>query len=555
MKKPSVLEKEFPHFIDQIIKEDLLSGKHSEIVTRFPPEPNGYLHIGHAKAFCLNFGYARDNANAKCHLRFDDTNPEKESNEYVESIQKDIKWMGFDWGENLFFASDYFEKVYQFAVELIQKGMAYIDQQTPDEINANRGNLTEPGKESPYRNRPVEESLTLFAEMKAGKHPDGAMVLRGKIDMNSPNMNMRDPILYRIRHVHHHRTGDQWCIYPMYDFVHPLSDAIEGITHSLCSLEFEDHRPLYDWAVQNTSVIAKPRQIEFARLNLSYCVMSKRKLIQLVEEKHVTGWDDPRMPTISGMRRRGYTPSGITNFMEYISIGKKDTLIEYELLEKFIRDDLATTCKRAMGVIDPLKVTLTNWEEGKEFAIEAPFHSQDASFGARTIKLTKEFYIEQTDFLKDPPSPKKWFRLGPDRSVRLRYGPIITCDEFVCNEQGDVIELKCRYIEDSFHGQSPEGAPKVKGIIHWVNAADAQDVQVNVFDKLFTQENPLSDKDIDFLTLINPESHKTIIAKVEPYLMNLKTEERVQFERLGYFVADLKESLPGKPVFNKILGL
>ena len=549
MKKPSLLEKEVPHFIDKEIIAEVKAGKHQDLVFRFPPEPNGYLHIGHAKALCLNFGYARDNENAVCNLRFDDTNPEKESDEYVRAIQEDINWLGFSFKNRLFFGSDYFEQLYKWAIELIEKGLAYVDESTQEQMRKQRGSLTEVGSNSPYRDRSVDENLLLFKEMYEGKHPDGSMILRAKIDMTHPNMNMRDPAIYRIRHIHHHRTEDKWCIYPMYDFQHPLSDSIEGVTHSLCSLEYEDHRPLYNWFVDNVSTPSKPRQIEFARLNLNYLVMSKRKLIQLVEEQHVDGWSDPRMPTLSGMRRRGITPKAIIDFMDFTSVGKKYTIIDYSVFEKFVRDDLNEITRRAMGVLEPLKVTITNWDEDVE--IDAPFHPKDDSFGSRKLKLAKTIYIEQSDFLKDPPSPKKWFRLGPDRRARLRYGCIIHCDEFIEDADGNVIELKCHYIKDSFNGKTPEGEKKAKGIIHWVNADQAVDVEVRLYDRLFKVENPDGDKETNFLEHLNSESLKTLTAKVEPYIASLNAGERVQFERMGYFIADTKYSSPEAPVFNR----
>lgn len=552
-KGPSVLEKEHKNFIENIIAEDLQSGKHKEIVTRFPPEPNGYLHLGHGKSICFNFGLARDNDPARCHLRFDDTNPEKEETEYVESIKKDIKWLGFDWGENLFFASDYFGKLYDFAVELINKELAYIDEQSPEDIREQRGSLTEPGKDSPFRNRPKEESLKLFAEMKEGKYEDGKMVLRAKIDMASPNVNMRDPIIYRIRHVEHHRTGNEWCIYPMYDFTHCLSDALEHITHSLCTLEFQDHRPLYDWCVDSTSVPAKPRQIEFAKMNLNYTIMSKRNLLRMVKEGIVDGWDDPRMPTISAVRRRGYPPQAIQNFMEQIGVGKENTVIELSILEANVREELNRTTKRCMGVLEPIKVTITNWDRD-DHVIDAPFHPQDESFGSRKINFGKELYIEASDFLEDPPSPKKWFRLGPGRSARLRYGYVITCDEYIKDDAGNVVELKCTYHEDSFGGQQPAALEKkVKGIIHWVNAQDAVDTEVRLYDRLFKHENPGAVD--DFLSEINPDSLNIITAKLEPYLAQAKAGDQFQFERMGYFTADSKLSKDGAPVFNKTVGL
>jgi glutaminyl-tRNA synthetase len=553
-KGPSILEKEHRNFIENIIAEDLKSNKHGgQIVTRFPPEPNGYLHIGHAKAFCLNFGLARDNANARCHLRMDDTNPEKEDMEYVESIMNDLKWMGFDWKEHLYFASDYYEKLYDYAIELIKKGLAYIDSQTAEQIAKQRGNLTEAGVESPYRNRPIEESVKIFQEMREGKYQEGEHVLRAKIDMSSGNMNMRDPVLYRIRYAHHYRTENKWCIYPMYDYAHSLSDAEEGITHSLCSLEFQDHRPLYDWCVDNTSTKGKPRQIEFARLNLDYTVMSKRKLLQLVKEKHVEGWNDPRMPTISGVRRRGYPASAIRKFMEMIGVGKQDSVIELSVLEGCVRDELNSTTKRCLAVLDPIKVTITNWE-GEDQVIEAPFHPQDESFGKRNIKFGKELYIERDDWMDNPPPPKKWFRLGPDRSVRLRYGYVITVQEAIRDSSGKVVELKCVYYPDSFAGAQPAALEtKVKGIIHWVNANDCVDVEVRLYERLFKHANPGALD--DFLSEINPESLKLIRAKVEPYLSKAQSEEKFQFERLGYFCVDSVYSKAGAPVFNKTVGL
>lgn len=545
-------QKEHRNFIENIIAEDLKTGKHDGwVITRFPPEPNGYLHLGHTKSICLNFGLARDNVKTRCHLRFDDTNPLKESTEYVNAIKEDIKWLGFDWGENLHFSSDYFDTLYGFAVELIEKGLAYVDSQSPEEIAENRGTFEAPGKNSPFRERSVEENLKMFTEMKEGKYKDGEHVLRAKIDMAHGNMCMRDPILYRIRHVEHHRTGDQWKIYPMYDFTHGLSDSIENITHSLCTLEFQDNRPLYDWFVENVSSPSTPRQIEFAKLNLDYTLMSKRKLLQLVEGGHVEGWDDPRMATISGVRRRGYPAKAIRKFNEMIGVGKQESVIELSILEERVRDELNQTTKRCMGVIDPIKVTITNWEEDHE--IDAPFHPKDESFGSRKVKFGKELYIERSDFMEDPPSPKKWFRLGPNRSVRLRYAYVITCDEYVKDDEGNVVELKCRYHKDSFGGVTPEGMKKVKGIIHWVNAEDAKNVEVRLYDRLFKHENPSACK--DFLSELNPESLKIVEAKVEPFLANAKPNDQFQFERMGYFTADSKLSSQGKPVFNRTVTL
>ena len=545
-------QKEHRNFIENIIAEDLKSGKHDGwVITRFPPEPNGYLHLGHTKSICLNFGLARDNVKTRCHLRFDDTNPLKESTEYVNAIKEDIKWLGFDWGENLHFSSDYFDTLYGFAVELIEKGLAYVDSQSPDEIANNRGTFEKPGVNSPFGERTVEENKRMFTEMKEGKYKDGEHVLRAKIDMAHGNMCMRDPILYRIRHVDHHRTGDTWKIYPMYDFTHGLSDSIENITHSLCTLEFQDNRPLYDWFVENVSSPSTPRQIEFAKLNLDYTLMSKRKLLQLVEGGHVEGWDDPRMATISGVRRRGYPAKAIRKFNEMIGVGKQESVIELSILEERVRDELNQTTKRCMGVLDPIKVTITNWEEDHE--IDAPFHPQDESFGSRKVKFGKELYIERSDFMENPPSPKKWFRLGPERSVRLRYAYVITCDEYVKDDDGNVVELKCRYHKDSFGGVTPEGMKKVKGIIHWVNAEDAKDVEVRLYDRLFKHENPSACK--EFLSELNPDSLKIVSAKVEPFLANAQASEQFQFERMGYFTADTKLSSEGKPVFNRTVTL
>lgn len=548
-------KKEHRNFIENIIAKDLDDGVHDGwVITRFPPEPNGYLHIGHAKAICLNFGLALSNApKAKCHLRFDDTNPTKEKDEYVEAIKEDVKWLGFDWGENLFFSSDYFEKLYNFAIELIEKGLAFVDDQTFEEIQNTRGSFEKPGVESPYRNRSVAENLDLFKRMRAGEFKDGEKVLRAKIDMSSSFMCMRDPVMYRIKHAHHHRTGDKWCIYPMYDYAHGLSDAIEGITHSLCTLEFQDNRRLYDWFVENVSAPSRPHQYESARLNLDYTVMSKRKLLQLVEEKHVEGWDDPRMPTISGVRRRGYPPAAIVNFMEQIGVGKENNVIELSILEANVRDELNRTTKRCLGVLEPLKVTITNWDK-EDHVIDAPFHPQDESFGSRKLSFGKELYIEASDFMEDPPSPKKWFRLGPGRSVRLRYGYVITCDDFVKDENGHVVELKCSYYEDSFGGKQPAALDKkVKGIIHWVNAKDAKDVEIRLYDRLFKHEAPDSVK--NFLDEMNPHSLEIITAKVEPSLAAAKAGEQFQFERMGYFTADTKFSKDGAPVFNRTVGL
>jgi glutaminyl-tRNA synthetase len=552
--KTPTTEKEHRNFIENIVAQDLTSNKHDGwVVTRFPPEPNGYLHIGHAKAICLNNGLAWNNEpKSRFHLRFDDTNPEKEETEYVDSIKEDVKWLGADWKENIFFSSDYFDKLHDFAIELINKGLAYVDDQTPDEIAQARGSFEKPGVESPFRNRSAEENLDLFSQMKAGEFKDGEKVLRAKVDMKSAIMCMRDPIMYRIKHVDHHRTGNKWCIYPMYDYTHGLSDAIEGITHSLCTLEFQDNRRIYDWFVENVTVPSRPHQYESARLNLDYTIMSKRKLLQLVEEKHVEGWDDPRMPTISGVRRRGYPASAVRNFMEQIGVGKKDNVIELSILEANVRDELNGVTKRCLGVLDPIKVTITNWE-GEDQVIDAPFHPQDSSFGNRKISIGKEIYIDASDFLEEPPSPKKWFRLGPGRSARLRYGYVITCDEFI-KESDKVVELKCTYHKDSFGGVQPAALEKkVKGIIHWVNAKDAKDVEVRLYDRLFKHENPSSVE--NYLDEINPNSLTIITAKVEPFLAEAKAGEQFQFERTGYFTVDTKLSKDGAPVFNRTVTL
>jgi len=538
-----------PNFIKTIIEEDLASGKHQKIVTRFPPEPNGYLHIGHAKSICLNFGLAQD-YKGTCHLRLDDTNPEKEEMEYVHSIKDDVKWLGFNWDEHEYYASDYYEKLYLGAIELINLDAAYVCELDAKDMREYRGNLKSPGKESPYRNRPVEESLDLFKRMRAGEFDDGKYTLRAKIDMASPNMNMRDPAVYRIKKSHHQRTGDAWPIYPMYDYAHCMSDAIEGITHSLCTLEFEDHRPLYDWFLDVLKTPAHPQQIEFSRLNLEYTVMSKRKLLRLVEENHVKGWDDPRMPTISGMKRRGYTPRSIRNFSSRIGITKKDSSISIATLEHSVREDLEGICPRVLGVVDPLKVTITNYED-EAFEIDCPFHPKDESFGSRKVPFTKEIYIEKSDFLEDP--PKKFFRLGPGRSARLKYAFVITCDEFVTNEAGEVIELKCSYNKDTFGGQTPEGMKKVKGIINWVSATDSVEIESRIYDRLCSVPNPGSETE-DFINDLNSDSLEIKKSLVERSLKNADIGSRFQFERQGYFIKDQDSTLEN-PVFNRIITL
>lgn len=540
-------------FIRQIVTEDLKSGKHATPVTRFPPEPNGFLHIGHAKSICLNFGIANE-FNGRCHLRFDDTNPSKEESAYVESIKKDVKWLGFDWGDNLFYASDYFDKLYNFALDLIKKGKAYVCCLTASEMREYRGTLTEPGIESPYRNRTVEENLELFKGMKEGKFAEGSHVLRAKIDMASPNLHMRDPIIYRIMNVTHHRTGDKWCIYPMYDFTHCLSDATEEITHSLCTLEFADNRPLYDWVLDTLETPAHPQQIEFARLNLSYTVMSKRKLMQLVNDGHVGGWDDPRMLTVSGLRRRGYTPASIRDFCAEIGIGKRDSWIDMGVLENAVRNDLNTIAPRVMGVLDPLKVVITNYPEDQVEDVEAKNHPQNPDMGSRSLPFAREIYIERTDFLEN--APKKFFRLDIGREVRLRYAYFITCDAVVKDEaSGEVLELHCTYDPETYGGNAPDGR-KVKGTIHWVAAKTAVKCEVRLYDRLFSVENPDADKEVDFKEHLNPESLTSLSnCLVEPSLRDAAPGTCVQFERQGYFCVDSKDSPPGKLVFNRTVGL
>ncbi len=535
------------NFIRTIVNEDLASGKRDKVITRFPPEPNGYLHIGHAKSICLNFGLAQE-YNGRCHLRFDDTNPSKEEDEFVEAIKEDVSWLGFDWGEHLYFASDYFDQLHAWAVQLIEAGKAYVDSQSAEEMRINRGTLTQPGTDSPYRERSVEENLELFEKMKNGDFPDGSHILRAKIDMASPNMNLRDPAMYRIMHAHHHRTGDKWCIYPMYDFAHGQEDSIEGVTHSICTLEFEDHRPLYEWFIKELSIFA-PQQIEFARLNLSYTVMSKRKLLQLVNDGHVAGWDDPRMPTVSGLRRRGYPAAAIRTFCERIGVGRSSNWIDLSVLEECVREELNETAFRRMAVLDPLKVTITNYDQVE--MLDAPNHPQKPELGSRTLPMSKELWIDREDFMEDPPSPKKYFRLGPDREVRLRNSYIIKCNEFVKDENGEIVELKCTADLDTL-GKNPEGR-KVKGIIHWVSAEHAVEVPVRLYDRLFSQENP--DKAENYLAALNPESLTAMTIQAEPSLLESKAEETFQFERVGYFTADRKDSKEGAPVFNRTVGL
>jgi len=539
------------NFIAAIIAEDIRTNKNDgKVLTRFPPEPNGYLHIGHAKSICLNFGLAKD-FNGLCNLRFDDTNPIKEEQEYIDSIMEDVRWLGFDWQDRLYYASDYFEELYEFAVDLIKKGLAYVDSLSSDEIREYRGTLTEPGKESPYRNRTAEENLALFEQMKAGEFADGFHVLRAKIDMGSGNLNMRDPVMYRILHTSHHRTGDMWCIYPMYDFAHGQSDAIEGITHSVCTLEFEDHRPLYDWFVNALDLPCKPRQIEFARLNLTYTMMSKRKLVQLVKEGYVTGWDDPRMPTISGLRRRGYTPESIRDFCNRIGVAKKDSMVDMVLLEHCLREDLNKRAPRVMGVLRPLKVVIENYPDGQVEELEAINNPEDSGAGTRKVPFARELYIERDDFMEDP--PKKFFRLAPDREVRLRYGFFVKCVDVVKDKiTGEVTELRCTYDPATRGGNAPDGR-KVKATLHWVAASQAISAEVRLYEHLFIKENPADTEDgEDFTSNINPDSLETLNGcKLEPSLANAQPGAIYQFERLGYFCVDVRNTAEEQPVFNR----
>jgi len=539
-------------FIRQIVAEDLKAGKNDgRLVTRFPPEPNGYLHIGHAKSICLNFGIARE-FGGQCNLRFDDTNPTKEEQEYVDSIQEDVRWLGFDGEDRLYYASDYFEQMYDYAEHLIKTGKAFVCDLTADEIREYRGTLTQPGKNSPYRDRSVEKNLNLFRRMRAGEFPDGGRVLRAKIDMASPNINMRDPVLYRILHADHHRTGDKWCIYPMYDYAHPISDALEGITHSICTLEFEDHRPLYDWTLDHLPVPYRPYQYEFARLNLTYTVMSKRKLLKLVQEGRVAGWDDPRMPTISGMRRRGYQPEAMRHFCDLIGVGKRENLVELSLLEYCVREDLNRRAPRVMGVLRPLKVVLVNYPAGQVEELEAVNNPEDPAMGARKVPFSRELFIEREDFMEEP--PKKFYRLAPGREVRLRYAYFIKCLEVVKDNTGEVVELRCTYDPETRGGYAPDGR-RVKATLHWVSAPHARPAEVRLYDRLFTKPNPGEDKDTDFLAHLNPHSLETLKpCWVEPSLAAATPGNFYQFERLGYFCAD-KETGPGNLVFNRTVTL
>ncbi len=539
------------NFIRDIILEDLKTDKYNgRVHTRFPPEPNGYLHIGHAKAICLDFGLA-DEFHGHTNLRFDDTNPTKEETEYVDSIMEDVRWLGFEW-ENLYYASDYFDQLYEWAVQLIKAGKAYVDDLTADEIRKHRGTLTERGKDSPYRNRSVEENLDLFERMRKGEFPDGSRTLRAKIDMASPNLNMRDPVMYRILHADHHRTGSKWCIYPMYDYAHGQSDSLERVTHSMCTLEFEDHRPLYNWFIQQLGIFPT-QQIEFDRLNLTYTLLSKRKLLQLVQEKHVSGWDDPRMPTISGIRRRGYTAEAIRNFCAAIGVSKTNGSIELAMLEHFVREDLNKRSARVMAVLRPLKLIVDNYLEGQVEEMDAVNNPEDANAGSRKVPFSRVLYIEQDDFREEP--PKGYFRLSPGREVRLRYGYLVTCTGVVKNDKGEVVEVHCTYDPATRGGNTPDGR-KVKSTIHWVSAQHAVDTEVRIYENLFSKEDPGKvEEGKDFTSNLNPNSLEVIAnAKLEPSMANAAAGTRVQFERLGYFCADL-DSKPGKPVFNRTVAL
>ncbi len=537
------------NFIRNIIDTDLETGKNGDrVATRFPPEPNGYIHIGHAKSICLNFGIARD-YKGTCNLRFDDTNPTKEDVEYVDSIIEDIRWLGFDWEDRLYFASDYFDALYEYAVQLIKDGKAFVDELTPDQIRELRGTLTEPGKESPFRNRPIEESLRLFQEMKDGKYEDGTLTLRAKIDMASPNLNMRDPVVYRIRRAHHHRTGDKWCIYPMYDYTHCMSDSLEKITHSLCTLEFEDHRPLYDWFLDQLPVPSHPQQIEFARLNINYTIMSKRKLLALVTEKIVNGWDDPRMPTIAGLRRRGFTPESIRDFSDRIGIAKSNSTADISLLYFCLREDLNKRAARVMAVLDPVKVIITNYPEDQEEWLDAENNPEDEKAGSRKVPFSREIYIEREDFMIDP--PKKFFRLAPGKEIRLKHAYYVTCTGYEADDDGNITEIHCTYDPATKGGWSEDGR-KVKGTSHWVSAMHAADIEIRLYDHLFTVPNPAEFS--DFHEIINPDSLSVVIAKCEPSLKDAKPGMHFQFLRQGYFYVD-PDTTDDKVVINRAVPL
>lgn len=542
------------NFIRTIVAEDLKEGKNDgRLMTRFPPEPNGYLHIGHAKSICLNFGLAQEFGGV-CNLRFDDTNPSKEEQEYVDSIMEDVRWLGFDWQDRLYYASDYFEQLYDFAVVLIKKGLAFVCDLTPDEMREYRGTLTAPGRESPYRNRSVEENLDLFARMRAGEFPDGAKTLRAKIDMASGNINMRDPVMYRIKHDEHHRTGSKWCIYPMYDYAHGQSDSIEGVTHSICTMEYEDHRPLYDWYLESIGIF-HPRQYEFARLNLSHTVLSKRKLLKLVQDGHVTGWNDPRMPTIAGMRRRGVSPAALRNFCERIGVGKRDSMVELSLLEFCVREELNKTAPRYMAVLRPLKVVITNYPEEHLEELDAVNNPEDPAAGSRQVPFARELFIERDDFMENP--PKQFFRLAPGREVRLRYAYFITCTNVVKDPlTGEILEVHCTYDPATRGGDAPDGR-KVKATLHWVAAKTAVQAEVRLYETLFTKADPDAVAEGEtFTDYLNPKSLEVLAnACLEPALSQVAPGARVQFERLGYFCADAVDSVPGRPVFNRTVTL
>jgi glutaminyl-tRNA synthetase len=540
-------------FIRASIAEDVAAGRLDKPVTRFPPEPNGYLHIGHAKSICLNFGIAQEYG-SRCHLRFDDTNPVKEDQEYVDSIQADVRWLGFDWGKNLFFASDYFEQLYQWAEFLIEKGLAYVDSQNVEEMRKNRGSHTEPGTPSPFRERSVAENLALFRDMRAGKYPDGAHVLRAKIDLAAGNMNLRDPVLYRIRHAHHHRTGDRWCIYPSYDFAHGQSDAIEGITHSLCTLEFEDHRPLYDWFIEHLPVPARPHQTEFARLNLTWTVLSKRRLIELVQQGHVKGWDDPRMPTLAGLRRRGFPASAIRDFCDRAGVSRANSTTDIGLLQACVREELNRSAPRAMGVLDPVKLVITNYPAGQVEEFEAENNPENPAAGTRQVPFSGELWIDREDFAETP--PPKWFRLAPGKEVRLKHAYYVTVREVVKDAAGNITELRAEYDPQSRGGGTPDGR-KVKGTIHWVSAAHAARAEVRLYDHLFNVEDPGAalGEGGDIASLLNPGSLKVVEARIETALAGLAPGAHVQFLRVGYFVADPGDHRADAPVFNRVVGL
>ena len=543
-----------PNFVHDLVEEELARGvRGGSVITRFPPEPNGYLHIGHAKSICLNFTTAEIGEGGRCHLRFDDTNPEAEDTEFVESIREDVRWLGFDWGSHEYFASDYFERLYEHAVDLIRRGLAYVDSQTLEEIRGGRGDFYTPGVNSPFRERSVEENLDLFSRMRAGEFEEGAHVLRAKIDMTSKDVNLRDPLMYRIRRATHHRTGDDWCIYPMYDYAHPMSDAFEGVTHSVCTLEFAHHNPLYQWFVSHFDFDPVPRQIEFARLNLTYTVMSKRLLKRLVDEGRVDGWDDPRMPTIAGLRRRGYTPAALRRFAERIGVSRRDGIVDVGLLEHALREDLNATSPRTMAVLRPLKLVIENFAEHEELVLDAPYNPTDPSFGSRKLHLTRELYVERDDFMEEP--AKKWFRLAPGQEVRLRYAALVTCNEAIKDDAGEVVELRCTWDPQSKGGNAADGR-KVRGTIHWVSADHAIDAEVRLYDRLFAEENPLDESlEGDFVERINPRSLEVVVgAKLEPGLGTRSHGERVQFERLGYFVVD-RESTRDLVVYNRTISL